>query len=54
MKYIAISVLAWSLLVAVHFLWEAWLIARSDFKDIPECRRWWCPHGIRNRWKSRS
>jgi hypothetical protein len=41
--------MVYSLAICVHFLWEAWLIVRSDFGEIPVCRRWWCPDGIRNR-----
>jgi hypothetical protein len=43
--------LIWSLAIVVHFLWEAWIIAARGIDALDQCRRWWCPHGMRNRWK---
>jgi hypothetical protein len=53
MKIIAFAVLVWLLAICAHFFWEAWLIARSGFRyPIPKCRRWWCPHGLLNRFRN--
>jgi hypothetical protein len=64
MRYVFIAGMIYSLILCVHFLWEAWLIAKKfgkaalgeippDSELIPECRAWWCPHGLLNRWKTR-
>jgi hypothetical protein len=63
MKILAIAAMIYSLILCVHFLWEAWLIAKKfgqatqgkmplDSEEIiPECRHWWCPHGLLNRFR---
>ena len=43
-----VALFAWMLGICVHLLWEAWIIATRGFDALPECRRWWCPHGFLN------
>lgn len=44
-----IALLVYLVGLMLHFLWEAWLIIKNGFDLLPECRRWWCPDGFRNR-----
>jgi len=44
--------LVWTLMLAGHWLREAWIIFTRGFHVLPVCRRWWCPEGIRNRWRN--
>ncbi len=53
MTFVIFIAFVWSLGVCVHFVREAWLIARSGCEEIPECRRWWCPDGLRNRFRAK-
>ena len=53
MKYLAVAALIYSVAICAHFLWEAWIIVKSDLKEIPECRHWWCPHGLMNRFREK-
>ena len=51
LKIFGFILLIWSLAIVAHFLWEAWIIAARGIDALDQCRRWWCPHGMRNRWK---
>ncbi len=49
MRLAAFIALVWSVAVLVHILWEAWILATRGYLELPVCRRWWCPHGLWNR-----
>ena len=51
MKIVAFILTVWALAVATHLFWEVWIIAARGIDALPECHRFWCPHGILNRWK---
>ena len=41
-------VLIWLPALVGHWLWEAYIIATRGIDRLPECRRWWCPEGMKN------
>ena len=49
-KAILVLFLLWCLVFAGHMLREIWILVYRPGLLAP-CRRWWCPEGIRNRWK---